>query len=116
MTPDVVEALHPPRLPEAFAAMGWGDLLAAFGLGLLLAAAVLSLAAPLLQRRAPRPRLSARIAAAASLPPQDRLLALARLLAERGGTLPEDLRAGLYRPEGADPARIEALILRGRGR
>ncbi len=116
MTPDVVEALHPPRLPEAFAAMGWGDLLAAFGLGLLLAVLVLTLAAPLLQRRPPKPRLSARIAAAAALPPQDRLLALAQLLAERGGTLPEDLRAGLYAPGGADPAKIEALILRGRRR
>lgn len=116
MTPEVVEALHPPRLPEGFAALGWADLLAAFGVGLLLAALVLTVAAPLLQRRPPRPRLSARIAAAAALPPQDRLLALARLLAERGGTLPEDLRAGLYAPGSAEPAKIEELILRGRRR
>lgn len=114
MTAGIVADLHPPRLPEAFAALHAGDLLAAFGLGLLAAVLLLTLAAPLLRRRPPRPRLSARIDAAAGLPPAARLLALARIVAERGGTLPEDLRAGLYTGE-ADPARIEALIRRGRG-
>ena len=36
-TPEIVAQLHPPRLPEAFAALHWGDVLAGFGLGLLLA-------------------------------------------------------------------------------
>ena len=115
MTPDVVSQLHPPRLPEAFTALGLHDLLEAFGLGLLLAALVLTLAAPLLTRRPRRPRATERIAAARRLPPEERLLALARLLAERGGALPDDQRTALYAGKG-DPDRIEALILKAGGR
>ena len=116
MTPDIVSNLHPPRLPEAFAAQGWDDLLAAFGLGLLLAALVLAIAMPALRRR-PRPlRIRERIALAARLPGPERLLALAQLLAERGGELPEDQRQALYRGQAGDPARIEALILRQRSK
>ncbi|MFT4151844.1 MAG: hypothetical protein QM656_16705 [Paracoccaceae bacterium] len=112
MTPEVVAQLHPPRLPQAFTALGPADLLAAFGAGLVLAALVLVVAAPLLRRRPRRLRPAERIAAAATLPPQDRQLALLRLLAEGGGTLPDDLRAAVYAGR-ADPARIEALILGG---
>lgn len=113
MTPDVVRDLHPPRLPDAFVATEWGDLLAAVGLGLLLAALILALGAPFLQRRKRQPRISDRIAAAALLPPQERLLVLVQILTERGGQLPEDLRVALYTPGAADPARIEALIRSG---
>lgn len=114
MTPAIVADLHPPRLPETFAGLGWPDLLAALGIGLMLAALVVTLAAPLLHRRPHRVAPRARIAAAAQLPPAERLLALAQLLHARGGTLPEDQRAALYSGQGGDPARIEALILAGR--
>lgn len=114
MTPAIVADLHPPRLPEAFAALGWPDLLAAFGFGLMLAALIVTLAAPLLRRRPRRVTPRARITAAAGLPPEERLLALTRILQDRGVTLPDDLRAALYSGRGGDPARIEALILAGR--
>jgi hypothetical protein len=117
MTPDIVAELHPPRLPAAFSALGWADLLAAFGVGLVLAALVLMLAGPLLRRRDRPVPLARRIKEAARLPAPERLLALARLLGEAGGSLPEDQRAALYSGAVGDPARIEALILdRGRRR
>lgn len=111
MTPDIVASLHPPRLPETFAAPVWGDFLAAFGIGLLLAALVLVIAMPALRRRPRRLRPEDRIAAAARLPAPERLLMLARLLAERGLELPADQRAALYRGDPGDPARLEALLL-----
>lgn len=116
MTPAIVANLHPPRLPEAFAALGWPELLAGVGIGLMLAALIVTLAAPALRRRPRRITPRARIAAAALLPPEERLLALTHLLHDRGGTLPEDQRAALYSGQGGDPARIEALILAGRRR
>ncbi len=117
MTPDALVAqLHPPRLPEAFAALGWEDVLAAIGLGFVLAALLLTIFGPLLRPRPRAPRPAALIARAARLPPQERLLALARLLSECGGTLPEDQRAALYAGLPGDPARIEALIRRARRR
>lgn len=116
MTPDIVASLHPPRLPEAFTTPGWDDMLAAFGFGLILAALVLIVIAPMLRQRTPRPPLSARIAAAEALPAEERLLALTRLLSERGGALPADQRDALYAGGGGDPARVTALILAtGRG-
>ncbi|MEZ5797747.1 MAG: hypothetical protein R3D63_09925 [Paracoccaceae bacterium] len=112
MTPqELVAQLHGPRLPEGYAAMGWDDVLAAVGLGLVLAAAVLAVLGPVLRPRARPARRGAQIAEAARLPPQDRLLALARLLHDLGGTLPEDQRAALYAGLPGDPARVEALIL-----
>lgn len=114
MNSDLAESLHPPRLPEAFATLSAADLLAAFGLGLILAALILTLALPLLRRRPSRPGLKARLAGARALPEAERSLAFARILSETGTPLPEDLRQGLYSRDGADPARIEALI-RGRG-
>ena len=112
MSPDeMVAALHAPRLPEGFTALGWDDLLAAAGLGLLLAAALLVLLGPILRPRPRRLRPAARIAATAGLPPAERLLALARLLHETGGQLPEDQRAALYAGQPGDPARVDALIL-----
>ncbi|WP_395540501.1 hypothetical protein [Neotabrizicola sp. sgz301269] len=113
---DLVAQLHPPRLPEEFAALGWNDVLAAMGLGFVLAALLLTILGPLLRPRTRPPRPAALIARAARLPPQERLLALARLLSETGGTLPEDQRAALYAGQPGDPGRIEALILRARAR
>ena len=113
MTPDIVGALHAPRLPEAFTRLTVWDVMLALGLGLLLAALVLTLAAPLLSRRVRRPSLSGRISDAASLPEGERLLALARIARERGVTLPDETRAALYVGREADPARIEALIRSG---
>src|SRR5690606_28999977 len=111
MKEDLIKALHPPRLPEAYATLGAMDLLAAFGIGLLLAALVLTLIAPLLQRRPRRVSLSARIESARALPPADRLLALTRLLASRGGAIPEELRPLLYRgsppPSDSELAAVE---------
>ena len=72
--PGIVAALHPPRLPAAFIATGWQDLLAAFGLGLLLAALAFALLAPLLRPRVRRESLATRIARLDALPPGDRLL------------------------------------------
>ncbi|MBV0892111.1 hypothetical protein KTN05_09630 [Paracoccus sp. Z118] len=113
MTPEIVGALHDPRLPEAFTRLTIWDLLLALGLGLLLAALVLTLAAPLLSRRVRRPSLSGRLGHAASLPEGERLLALARIARERGVALPDEARAALYSGQCADPAWIEALIRAG---
>lgn len=118
MNEDLIASLHPPRLPEAFATLGAMDLLAAFGIGLLLAVLILSLAGPLLQRRPRRIGLSAQIAETKSLPPQDRLLALTRLLSTRGGAIPDEMKDLLYRgappPSDSELAAVEALIRRGR--
>lgn len=110
MNPELVSSLHPPRLPTAFASLGFNDFLAIFGIGLLLAVLILIIFKPLLQKRVHLPGMQSRIAAAATLPPQERLLELARLLRERGGTLPDDQRRALYAGEAGDPERIEALI------
>ena len=110
MTPDIVNDLHPPRLPADFVALGWPDLLAAFGLGLILAGLALIVLQPLLRPRRRPLRLTDRIAAAAALPDADRLIALAALIAERGQPVPDDLRHALYAGAPYDPARAEALL------
>lgn len=115
MSADLALRLHPPRLPEAFAALGWDDALAAFGIGLLLAALILTLAGPALRRRESPPSLARRFAEAAALPPEERLLALVRLLESRGGRLSEAERAALYAGAPLDPAALEARIRAGRG-
>ncbi len=114
MTPPIVAELHPPRLPAAFIATGWPDLLAAFGLGLLLAALALLLLAPLLRPRPRRETVARRLARAGALPPDQRLLAQLRLLAETDTPLPPDLRASLYTATPPDPATLDTLIRRGR--
>lgn len=113
MTPELVDALHDPRLPEAFTRLTIWDGMLALGLGLLLAALVLTLAAPLLKPRPRRASLSGRLGHAASLPPQERLLALARIAHDRGIALPDDIRDSLYSGRDADPAKIEAFIRAG---
>lgn len=105
---DVVRDLHPPRLPEAFAALGWPELLAAFGLGLLLALGIHAVLRPVLTRRA-RTALEPHLARLRALPPQERLLAQARLLTRLGGTVPAEIRPLLYAPDPGDP-RLEPLI------
>lgn len=110
MTPEIVAALNPPRLPAAFAGAGWADLLAAFGLGLLLAAALAALLGPVLRPRPTRPGVADRLAALRALPPEARLLGQLRLAAERGVALPADVRARLYGPTPPDPDRLDALI------
>ena len=109
--PDIVAALHPPRLPAAFIGTGWQDLLAAFGLGLLLATLAFALLAPLLRPRVRRASLATRIVRLEALPPGDRLVGQLVLLRERGTPLPDDLRAALYGPTPPDPARLDDLIL-----
>ncbi|WP_299359873.1 hypothetical protein [uncultured Paracoccus sp.] len=115
MSIEIVDALHGPRLPEAFTQLTIWDVALALGLGLLLAALILTVAAPLLSRRPARPVLSDQLRRAASLPAQERLLALARLAGDRGVALPDDIKAALYRRGGTDPTRLEDLI-RGRTR
>ncbi len=92
---DVVRDLHPPRLPEAFAALGWPEVLSAFGLGLLLALAIHAVIRPVLTRR-PRAVLEPQLARLRTLPPQERLLAQARLLTRLGGTVPAEIKPLLY--------------------
>lgn len=112
MSADLAAALHGPRLPEAFARLSAVDLLAAFGLGLMISALILWLFAPLLIRRPRRASLRQRLAWMASLPTEQRMLALARLAAERGVTLPEEQRQALYSGRGADPGALERAISR----
>jgi len=110
VTPDIVNDLHPARLPAEFVMMGWQDMLAAFGMGLILAGLIVTLLQPLLRQRSRPQRTEDRIAAAATLPPAERLLALSALLTDRGRRLPDDLRHALYSGAPYDPARAEALI------
>lgn len=116
MRPEIVDAMHGARLPEAFTHLGWQDYLAMFGLGLLLAALLLWLLTPLLKRRAPKLRLADHLNATRDLPPEERALAMARLLVARGGHLPEDQRAALYAGEALDLTRLEGLIREARAR
>ncbi|CAM5365414.1 hypothetical protein FALB51S_01652 [Frigidibacter albus] len=93
----IVQDLHPPRLPLDYVQLGAGEVLAALGLGLLAALALMALLRPALhRRRRPAEALEAALAALRPLPPQDRLLAQAALLARYGGTVPEGLRPALY--------------------
>lgn len=110
MNAELLAALNPPRLQADMVATGWADALAAFGLGLLLAAGLVALAGPLLAPRRRPAGVEARLAALRALPPGERLLAQARLLAEAGARLPPDLRTSLYAGAPHDPAEAEALI------
>ncbi|HRO12577.1 hypothetical protein [Amaricoccus sp.] len=114
MTPPIVAELHPPRLPAAFVATGWPDLLAAFGLGLLVAALLALLLAPLFRPRPRRESAAARLARAAALPPDARRLVQLELLRERGIPLPAEIRAALYTTAPPDPAVLDDLIRRRR--
>lgn len=107
---EIVVALHPPRLPAGFAAAGWPDLLATFGLGLLAAAALAALLGPALRPRL-RPRsLREELDRLRGLPPGDRLVAQLRLARARGVVLPPELRAALYGATPPDPDRLDRII------
>ncbi len=105
---ELIAALPAGRLPPDLMQLHLADGVLLFGTGLLLAALVAALAMPLLERR---PSRRALIRATRALPPQERSLAIARIL----GHLPEPLRAGAY---GAapplDPATIERIALKTR--
>lgn len=103
MTPDeLIAALAPSRLPASVLTAGWRELLAVFGLGLLLGLLLAMVLSPLLTRRVSR---RAQVRATRGLAPQQRLLAIARIL----GHLPEALRPAAY---GAAPAPDEVTVER----
>lgn len=106
----ISDELHPPRLPESFLALQWGDYLAAFGLGLLAAALILALLGPFFRRRIRPATIDQRLQETRDLPAPQRLLALTRILTEMGGTLPEDQRNALYQGRAGNPEALEALI------
>jgi hypothetical protein len=89
---ELIAALPPGRLPSEMLSLGPTELLALFGLGLAAAALLVFAAQPFL---AWRPSIRARIKATRGLPPQERALAVARLL----GHLPPALRDTAYRGE-----------------
>ena len=111
MTPEELLAqLAPPRLPAEIAALGWREILALAGLGLLMGLLVALVLRPLMTRK---PSRRALIRATRGMPPQDRILAIARIL----GRLPDPLRAPAYGMAPApDDAAIEGLALRRDGR
>ncbi|AUC52159.1 hypothetical protein CDO87_02685 [Sagittula sp. P11] len=114
MTPEeLVSRLAPVRVPADFARFGLQDPLAAVALGLL-AGVVLSVLLRALT--APRTRtvedVRARIAAMTHLPPQERMVALAGLLRDMGGTVPSAMSNALYDPNATtDPAPLEEAVL-----
>lgn len=114
MTPEeLVSRLAPVRVPADFARFGLQDALAAVALGLL-AGVVLSV----LLRALTAPRagtvedVRARISALTHLPPQERMVALAGLLRDMGGTVPSAMSNALYDPNATtDPAPLEEAVL-----
>jgi len=109
MTPDeLMHGLAPSRLPPTLQTAGWPEYLALFGLGLMAGLLMVMALSPMLRLRTSR---AERIRQTRHLPPQERLLAIARIL----GHLPAALRPAAY---GAAPppssARIERIARRGR--
>lgn len=101
MNEDLMAALHPPRLPEAFTQITLADILAAFGLGLGAALLVLLLVGPLLRRRPRALGPAQRLRAAQNLPRAARITALGDLLADLAVPLPPEESASLYRKDAA---------------
>lgn len=105
---DMIAALAPSRLPASMARLSWDEMLALIGMGLLAALVISVVLAPLLTRRR---SVRARIRATRGMPPQTRLLAIARIL----GHLPELLRPAAY---GAAPppseTEVERIALKAR--
>ncbi|MQT14946.1 hypothetical protein [Segnochrobactrum spirostomi] len=104
---ELLAALPEGRLPPDLMHLHAADLLALAGLGLVVAAFFAALMLPLLQRR---PSRRARIRATRGLPPQERLLAVARIL----GHLPETFRTAAYRDEPIDEAALERAAVKAR--
>lgn len=111
--PGLLAALHPPRLPEAFAALRAADLASMAGIGLCLAALILTLLAPVLRRRPARASWRQMIRTARALPEAEQLLELARLAKQRGIALSPEEQRGLYDGSLA-AAQLEARLMRGR--
>ena len=110
MNGELVQTLNPPRLPAEFVRTGMADILAAFGIGLLIAAVLIFILAPLFRRRpAPRRAVDA-LGELRGLPASDRLVAAARLLAERGAALPDSCHDALYLGASYDAADLERLV------
>lgn len=105
---ELITALPEGRLPPALMQLHAADFLLLFGAGLLLAALASVVVTPLLERR---PSRRALIRATRALPPQERVLAIARIL----GHLPAELRATAYgvEPE-LDAATVERIALKAR--
>lgn len=97
---ELLARLAPPRLPPDMAALGWPEMLALAGIGLLAGLAVALALRPLLARR---PSRRALVRATRGMAPQDRILAVARIL----GRLPDPLRPAAY---GAAPAPDDDAI------
>ena len=110
MNVDLVHTLNPPRMPAEFVRTGAADILAAFGVGLLIAAALVFVLAPLFRRRPARRRAADALGELRALPASERLVAGARLLAERGVALPDRYRDALYLGTPYDPADLERLV------
>lgn len=111
MTQDeLLAALPPGRLPPGLTQLGPADLLALVGVGLVIAAVIAGLAAPLMKRRPSRRRL---VLATRGLTPEDRALAVARIL----GHLPDGLADVAYRGVVLSDAEFErSALARRRGR
>lgn len=91
MTQDeLIAALPDGRLPPELMTLYPADLLVIFGAGLILSALMSLMLRPFVARRPSRKSL---IRATRSLPPEERLLAIARIL----GQLPEELRPAAYK-------------------
>lgn len=97
---ELIAALSQGRLPPSMMQLHTGDVMALFGAGLILAALLCWLATPFLHRR---PARRALIRATRGMPPEERALAVARIL----GHLPEELRATAY--GGGQPLDAEAM-------
>lgn len=105
---ELIAALPEGRLPPALMQMNAADLLLLFGVGLLVAVLLSLLAAPFLARR---PSRRALIRATRGMPPQERVLAIGRLL----GHLPDELRAMAYgSAPPLSPEAIERIALKAR--
>lgn len=100
MTQDeLIAALPAGRLPSSLMHVGVTDAFALFGAGLIVAALLSAVALPFLARR---PSKRQQIRATRGLPPEERILAIARIL----GRLPDPLRTAAYGSE-APPAGAE---------
>ncbi len=104
---ELINALGPGRLSSELTQLGLTELSALAGLGMLTALILMLVVRPFLIHRPSRTML---IRGTRGLPPQERILAIARIL----GYLPESLRKAAY---GAQPppsdAEIERLSRKG---
>ncbi|SNT68617.1 hypothetical protein [Paracoccus seriniphilus] len=101
---EMLAALKPARLPATMASPDWHEIVALIALGMLLAVMAHLIALPFLR---PRPSRLGRIRATRGLAPQERLLAIARIL----GYLPARLRPAAYGAEPVPPDdQIERII------